>query len=112
MPIDEIESSIRYELLSYFIKVFLVNSKRGGQLLFSTHDINLLDEDYIRRDVVWFTDKNDCGETQLIRLSALGLHKTLSAYNAYKQEKLVNLPFLDSIYMDLDEYYDEEVAEK
>ena len=112
LPIDEIESSIHYELLSYFIKVFLVNSKRGGQLLFSTHDINLLDEDYIRRDVVWFTDKNDCGETQLIRLSALGLHKTLSAYNAYKQEKLVNLPFLDSIYMDLDEYYDEEVAEK
>ena len=108
LPIDEIESSIHYELLSYFIKVFLVNSKRGGQLLFSTHDINLLDEDYIRRDVIWFTDKNDCGETQLIRLSSLGLHKSLSVYNAYRQEKLVNLPFLDSIYMDMDEYYEQE----
>lgn len=108
LPIDEIETSIHYELLSYFIKVFLVNSKRGGQLIVSTHDINLLDEDYIRRDVIWFTDKNDCGETQLIRLSTLGLHKTLSVYNAYRQEKLVNLPFLDSIYMDMDEYYDQE----
>jgi len=105
LPIDEIESSIHYELLSYFIKVFLVNSKRGGQLVFSTHDINLLNEDYIRRDVIWFTDKNDCGETQLVRLSSLGLHKTLSVYNAYRQEKLVDLPFLDSIYMDMDEYY-------
>ena len=104
LPIDEIETSIHYELLSYFIKVFLVNSKRGGQIIVSTHDINLLDEDYIRRDVIWFTDKNDCGETQLIRLSTLGLHKTLSVYNAYRQEKLVNLPFLDSIYMDMDEY--------
>ena len=111
LPIDEIETSIHYELLSYFIKVFLVNSKRGGQLIVSTHDINLLDEDYIRRDVIWFTDKNDCGETQLIRLSTLGLHKTLSVYNAYKQEKLVDLPFLDSIYMDMDEYYEHETEE-
>ena len=111
LPIDEIETSIHYELLSYFIKVFLVNSKRGGQLIVSTHDVNLLDEDYIRRDVIWFTDKNDCGETQLIRLSTLGLHKTLSVYNAYKQEKLVDLPFLDSIYMDMDEYYEHETEE-
>ena len=111
LPIDEIESSIHYELLSYFIKVFLVNSKRSGQLIISTHDINLLDEDYIRRDVIWFTEKNDCGETQLIRLSSLGLHKTLSVYNAYRQEKLVNLPFLDSIYMDMDEYYEHEKGE-
>ena len=111
LPIDEIESSIHYELLSYFIKVFLVNSKRSAQLIISTHDINLLDEDYIRRDVIWFTDKNDCGETQLIRLSSLGLHKTLSVYNAYRQEKLVNLPFLDSIYMDMDEYFEHEKGE-
>ena len=111
LPIDEIETSIHYELLSYFIKVFLVNSKRGGQLIVSTHDVNLLDEDYIRRDVIWFTDKNDFGETQLIRLSTLGLHKTLSVYNAYKQEKLVDLPFLDSIYMDMDEYYEHETGE-
>lgn len=111
LPIDEIETSIHYELLSYFIKVFLVNSKRGGQLIASTHDINLLDEDYIRRDVIWFTDKNDGGETQLIRLSTLGLHKTLSVYNAYRQEKLVDLPFLDSIYMDMDEYYEHETEE-
>ena len=111
LPIDEIETSIHYELLSYFIKVFLVNSKRGGQLVASTHDINLLDEDYIRRDVIWFTDKNDGGETQLIRLSTLGLHKKLSVYNAYRQEKLVDLPFLDSIYMNMDEYYEHETGE-
>ncbi|MBP5229221.1 MAG: ATP-binding protein [Bacteroidales bacterium] len=111
LPVDEIETSIHYELLSYFIKVFLVNSKRGTQLIVSTHDINLLDEDYIRRDVIWFTDKNDGGETQLIRLSTLGLHKTLSVYNAYRQEKLVDLPFLDSIYMDMDEYYEHQTEE-
>lgn len=110
LPIDEIETSIHYELLSYFIKVFLVNSKKQSQLILTTHDTNLLDEDYIRRDTIWFTDKNDCGATQLLRLSSLGLHKTMSVYNAYKQEKLVNLPFLESIYLDKDLYEEESEA--
>lgn len=91
--IDEIETSLHYELLSYFIKVFLANSSEGSQLLMTTHDINLLNEDFIRRDTVWFTDKDNHGETRLTRLSSLGLHKNLSPYNAYKQGKLVKLPF-------------------
>lgn len=106
LPIDEIEASIHYELLSYFIRVFLVNSKKGAQLILTTHDINLLDEDFIRRDSIWFTDKNLKGESELYRLSSLGLHKTMSVYNAYRQNKLVDLPFLDSIYLDMDEYND------
>ena len=100
VPVDEVETSIHYELLSYFIKLFLANSEGASQLLMTTHDINLLNEDFIRRDVVWFTDKNEEGATLLKRLSTLGLHKTLSPYNAYKQGKLVKLPFLGSIYLD------------
>ena len=100
IPIDEIETSIHYELLSYFIKLFLANSEGSSQLLMTTHDINLLNEDFIRRDVVWFTDKSDVGATQLKRLSSLGLHKTMNPYNAYKQGKLVDLPFLGSIYLE------------
>lgn len=100
IPIDEVETSIHYELLSYFIKLFLANSEGSSQLLMTTHDINLLNEDYIRRDVVWFTDKSREGATQLKRLSSLGLHKTMNPYHAYKQGKLVDLPFLGSIYLD------------
>lgn len=99
VSIDEIESSLHYELLSYFLKVFLANSDKNSQLIMTTHDINLLNEDFIRRDSVWFTDKDSCGETQLTRLSSLGLHKNLSPYNAYKQGKLVKLPFFGSIYL-------------
>ena len=102
ISIDEVETSLHYELLSYFIKVYIVNSKCTSQLILTTHDINLLDEDFIRRDTVWFTDKNSSGETILTRLSSLGLHKNLSPYNAYKQGKLVKLPFLGSIYLNTD----------
>lgn len=99
--IDELESSMHYELLSYFIRVFLANSENTSQLLFTTHDINLLNEGFIRRDAVWFTDKGSDAETRLMRLSEMGLHKTMSPYNAYRQGKLVNLPFLGSQYLDL-----------
>ena len=99
ISIDEVETSLHYELLSYFIKVYLANSKCTSQLILTTHDINLLDEDFIRRDTIWFTDKNSSDETILTRLSSLGLHKNLSPYNAYKQGKLVKLPFLGSIYL-------------
>lgn len=101
--IDELESSMHYELLSYFIRVFLANSENCSQLLFTTHDINLLNEDFIRRDAVWFTGKGSDAETHLERLSDMGLHKTMSPYNAYRQGKLVNLPFLGSQYLDLNE---------
>ncbi len=100
IPVDEIETSIHYELLAYFIKLFLANSEGSSQLLMTTHDINLLNEDFIRRDVVWFTDKSKEGATQIKRLSSLGLHKTMNPYNAYKQGKLVDLPFLGSIYLE------------
>lgn len=103
IPIDEVETSIHYELLSYFIKVFLANSNGTSQMLLTTHDINLLNEDFIRRDTIWFTDKDELGETKVLRLSSLGLHKNLSPYNAYKQGKLVKLPFLGSQYFNLNE---------
>lgn len=103
IPIDEIETSIHYELLSYFLKVFLANSHGTSQMLLTTHDINLLNEDFIRRDTIWFTDKNELGETKIVRLSSLGLHKHLSPYNAYKQGKLVKLPFLGSQYLNLND---------
>lgn len=99
-PIDEVETSIHYELFSYFIKVFLANSEGTSQLLMTTHDVNLLDEDFIRRDVIWFTEKNTKGATSIKRLSASGLHKSMSVYNAYKQGKLAQLPFLGSIFLD------------
>lgn len=101
IAIDEVETSLHYELLSYFIKVFLANSDDSSQMLLTTHDINLLNEEFIRRDAIWFTDKNEDGATELLRLSSLGLHKNISPYNAYKQGKLGKLPFLGSQYLNL-----------
>ena len=52
VPIDEVKRSIHYELLSYFIRLFLANSNQTSQMLLTTHDINLLNEEFIRRDII------------------------------------------------------------
>lgn len=40
----------------------------GSQLVFATHDTNLLDNSFLRRDQIWFTEKNDVAATDLYSL--------------------------------------------
>ncbi len=94
--IDEIENSLHYDLVAHFVKTFLMNSN-NSQLLFSTHDINLLNEDFLRRDTVWFANKNEFGASELYSLLDFKLHKNLSAYNAYKIGKLGAKPELGEL---------------
>lgn len=102
VTIDEMETSIHYELLTYLLRSYLMNTdEHHSQLIFTTHDINLLNEDFLRRDVVWFTEKDGNGATLLSRLSNASLHKNISPYNAYRQGKIIALPFVASPYFNL-----------
>ena len=95
---DELESSLHYDLFTHIIKTFLVNSERG-QLIFATHNLLLLDEEYIRRDMVHFASKNEAGTTQVYRAKDFGLHKEVSILNAYRAGKLGAKPQLGSIFI-------------
>ena len=78
----------------HFLKEFLRKSKQA-QLLFTTHNDSLLSEkDIIRKDAVWFTEKNNQGITSLYSLSDFNFRKELSYYNAYKQGKFGAIPNL------------------
>ncbi len=96
---DELDNSLHYDLFTHVVKTFLVNSDRG-QLIFSTHNLMLLDEDYIRRDMVYFANKNESGATELYRAKDFGLHKEVSILNAYRAGKLGAKPQLGSIFID------------
>ena len=96
LMVDEMENSLHTDLVSHFIKTFLMNAP-ASQLLFTTHNINLLSEDYMRRDVVWFAEKSDLGETALFSLVDFKLHKNLSPLNAYKTGKLGAKPHTYSV---------------
>lgn len=99
ITIDELESSLHYELVNHFLKTFLVNTS-NSQLLFTTHNINILMEEFIRRDVIWFCEKNKAGATELYSAIDVKLHKNISLFNAYKIGKLGAKPNLGDIYLE------------
>ena len=95
---DEIESNLHYDLLLHFLTTFMMNTT-NSQILFTTQDQQLLDEEFIRRDMVWFTEKSkEDASTELYCASEFGIHKKLSLYKAYKTEKLGAKPELGSIF--------------
>ncbi len=88
LPVDEIESSLHYELVLHYVKTFLLNSKPQSQLLLTTHNTMLLGEpDLIRKDSVWFTEKDESGASELYCLADLKPRKGVSWLNAYKAGK-------------------------
>ncbi len=99
VSIDEIESSLHPDLFNHFLKLFLVNSK-NSQLLFTTHNINLLTEkDIIRKDAIWFTEKQEDGSTELFSLADFDIRNDLSFINAYKIGKFGAKPNLGDYFI-------------
>jgi len=71
--IDEIDSNFHPSLLIKLIKMFNdpeIN-KAGAQLLFTSHDTNLLDPSIMRRDQFYFTEKDEQEATRLYSLADL-----------------------------------------
>jgi len=94
--IDELEDSIHYDLMLNELLRFLRNSKQS-QLIFTTHNQQLLSEDFIRRDMVKLVEKShETAESQLYSASDFKLHKKLSLFNAYKIGKFGAKPELGS----------------
>lgn len=97
--IDELDDSLHHDLLVYFLQTFLANESRA-QLFFTIHDQLILTEDFVRRDMAWFTEKDkDSASTELFSADDFNLHKNASIFNAYKLGKLgarpqVGSPFL------------------
>lgn len=97
--IDELDDSLHHDLLVYFLQTFLSNESEA-QLLFTIHDQLILTEDFMRRDMAWFTEKDkDTASTELFSADDFNLHKNASIFNAYKLGKLgarpqVGSPFL------------------
>ena len=68
--IDEIENSLHPLLFDGLIEMINSNMFPGSksQIIFATHKTSLLDFKRIRKDQVWFTDKDQFGDTKLFSL--------------------------------------------
>ena len=95
LAVDEIESSLHPKLIEYMIERFLKESKQA-QLLLTTHYDGLLgEEDLLRKDNIWFAEKNTDGSSVLYPLTDFkGLNRISSLQKAYKFGKFGAVPNL------------------
>lgn len=95
--VDEIERSIHPLLIKELIKKFSHDTETKGQLIFSTHESNLLDQDIFRTDEIWFAEKNKEGATELYALSEFKEHHTIDIRKGYLNGRYGGIPFLGNL---------------
>jgi len=93
LAVDEMESSLHPKLIEYIVERFLKESE-NAQMLLTTHYDGLLEEDdLLRKDNIWFTEKNSDGATVLYPLTDFkGLNRITSLQKAYKFGKFGAIP--------------------
>ena len=95
--IDELERSLHPSLVEMII-MFFQNSeinKGNAQLIFNTHDTNLLSLDLFRRDQIWFAEKDPKkGATELYPLDDFSVRKTENIQKGYLNGRYGAIPFV------------------
>lgn len=97
LVVDELDTK-----LHHFLNVFLINlihdptqNKMNAQLIFTTHNTNLLDLELFRRDQFWFTEKNsETGATALYSLAEYSVRKGQDIEKGYLLGKFGAVPFI------------------
>lgn len=95
--IDEIERSLHPSLVEMIIKFFHNSeiNKGNAQLIFNTHDTNLLSLDLFRRDQIWFAEKDPKkGATELYPLDDFSVRKTENIQKGYLNGRYGAIPFV------------------
>ena len=94
--IDEIDASLHPIICQYIVYIFNSRQKnsKNAQLIFTTHDISLLKEEFLRRDQIYFTEKNSDGATKLFSLSDISERKGVDFAKRYLEGRYDALPYI------------------
>ena len=89
--IDELDRSLHSKISRAFIEDFLKSCtpSNRSQLIFTTHDLMLMDQDLLRRDSMYLVDKSPDGESSLGDVRQFrGLRKGTNVRDVYLQGRL------------------------
>ncbi len=94
--VDEFEASM-HPLLTRKLLMMICGPENtsGAQLIFTTHNTNLLDSSLLRRDQIWFTEKDHGGATHLYPLSDYRPRKDESLQKGYLAGRYGAIPLLN-----------------
>ena len=95
---DEIESHLHPSIVAEIVNKFCKNRQSSGQIIFTTHDTDLLDLDLLRRDQIWFTELNpENRSTDLYSLAELkNVRKNENIRKGYISGRYGAIPLLNS----------------
>ena len=85
--VDEMSARLHPLLTKLIVDIFCSSQNTKAQLIFTTHDISLLNNNQFRRDEVVFIDKNERGESSLYALSDLKVREDATFNKDYLQGK-------------------------
>lgn len=97
--IDEFDKSLHPFIVKYIVEIFNDTkiNKKGAQLIFNTHDTNLLDLELLRRDQIWFAEKNSKdGSSTIYPLDDFSVRKTENIEKGYLLGRYGAIPFLEN----------------
>lgn len=99
LVVDELDTSLHPSLLRNLVGMFhdpTIN-RRGAQLVFTTHDTNMLDGDLFRRDQIWFVEKDRDLQSHLYPLTDFSPRKQENFERGYLQGRYGALPFIGEL---------------
>jgi AAA15 family ATPase/GTPase len=98
MIIDEFGSTLHTLLTKAIINMFNSKENKSAQLCFVVHDTNLLDTDLLRRDQIYFVEKNSKAETSIYSLAEIkAVRNDASFEKDYIKGKYGAIPFVKNL---------------
>lgn len=93
--VDELDASLHTKACEAVLALFSshVTNPNGAQMIATTHDASLLSSPLLRRDQVWFTEKDGEGTTHLYPLTDIRTRKGDSIEKGYLQGRYGAIPF-------------------
>ncbi|MCI7465906.1 MAG: ATP-binding protein [Bacteroidales bacterium] len=95
--IDELDNSIHPHLVRELVRYFS-SRDTNGQLIFTTHQTCLLNQNFIRTDEVWMVEKKN-GNSYMYSLNDFTIHNTINIENGYMQGRYGAIPFIGELNM-------------
>lgn len=93
--IDELDRSLHTKLSKYILNIFIKNSQDScSQMVFTAHDINLINLDNFAKEEIWLIEKNQIGETILKPLSDFEIKKDQNMIKDYLNGRFGAVPVI------------------
>jgi AAA15 family ATPase/GTPase len=94
--LDEFGGSMHTHLSKFLLEDFsvLTANKDHPQLIFTTHDTNLMKKELFRPDQIWIVDRDELGNSKLHSMSQFKLNKVKDIEQGYLDGLYGGIPYL------------------